>query len=71
VVNGGLATLLLTEFIRLDLGLTLRSLKIRNTAPLFCDRPLTLAADEMNGRWALSIHNEIGEVAAQVEVETA
>lgn len=70
VVNGGLATLLLTEFVRLDLGLTLRSLSVRNIAPLFCDRPLTLAADRRNGKWQLSIHNEAGNVAAEVEVET-
>ena len=71
VVNGGLATLLLTEFARLDLGLSLASLNIRNVAPLFCDRPLTLAADENGGKWRLSIHNEVGAVAALVEVETA
>jgi len=71
VVNGGLATLLLTEFARLDLGLTLASLTVRNTAPLFCDRPLTLAADRRDGKWLLSIHNEAGNIAAEVEVETA
>ena len=71
VVNGGLATLLLTEFVREDLGLTLTALSVRNTAPLFCDRPLTLAADRRDGTWAIAIHNEDGAVAAQVEVETA
>jgi 3-methylfumaryl-CoA hydratase len=70
VVNGGLTTLLLSEFVRLDLGLTLRALTVRNTAPLFCDRPLTLAADRRGNKWQLSIHNETGHIAAEVEVET-
>jgi 3-methylfumaryl-CoA hydratase len=39
VVNGGLTTLLLTEFLRSDLGLTPAEITVKHTAPLFCDRP--------------------------------
>jgi 3-methylfumaryl-CoA hydratase len=42
VVNGGLATLLATEFLRSDLGLALTSLSARHIAPLFVNRPMTI-----------------------------
>jgi 3-methylfumaryl-CoA hydratase len=42
VVNGGLATLLLTEFMRIDLGLEITELKVKHIAPLFCNRKMTL-----------------------------
>jgi 3-methylfumaryl-CoA hydratase len=42
VVNGGLATLLTTEFLRSDLGLTLKSLTARHLAPLYVGRPMTI-----------------------------
>jgi len=47
VVNGGLSTLLLTEFLRVDLGLTPASFGTRHVAPLYCGRPITLAAIAM------------------------
>jgi 3-methylfumaryl-CoA hydratase len=42
VVNGGLATLLLTEFMRIDMGLELSEIKVKHIAPLFCGRKMTL-----------------------------
>jgi 3-methylfumaryl-CoA hydratase len=42
VVNGGLATLLATEFLRGDLGLTLTALTARHLAPLYVNRPMTI-----------------------------
>jgi len=45
VVNGGLCTLLLTEFLRQDLGVTPAALSVRHLAPLYCNRPVTLTAD--------------------------
>jgi 3-methylfumaryl-CoA hydratase len=42
VVNGGLATLLLTEFVRIDLGLEITEIKVKHIAPLFCGRKMTL-----------------------------
>jgi len=68
VVNGGLTTLLLTEFARLELGLTLAGLRMKNTAPLFCDRPMTLAADREHDPWRLMALNDAGIPAAQMEV---
>jgi 3-methylfumaryl-CoA hydratase len=42
VVYGGLATLLLTEYMRIDLGLKITEIKIKHIAPLFCNRKMTL-----------------------------
>jgi hydroxyacyl-ACP dehydratase HTD2-like protein with hotdog domain len=45
VVNGGLATLLLTEFLRLELKGAFTSLTAKHVAPLFCGRPISLWGD--------------------------
>jgi 3-methylfumaryl-CoA hydratase len=42
VVNGGLATLLATEFLRRDLGRHLTSIAARHLAALYVNRPMTL-----------------------------
>jgi 3-methylfumaryl-CoA hydratase len=69
VVNGGLATLLLTEFARNDLQLKLQGLKTKHLAPLFCDRPMTLAADRVGESWTLRVHDEQGRLALSMEVQ--
>lgn len=48
VVNGGLATLLATEFLRVDLGRKVKTLTARHLAPLYVNRPLTLFAPDLN-----------------------
>ena len=58
VVNGGLATLLLTEFLRRDLGVRPAALKVRHVAPLFCNRAVTLAADRLGERWRLKAFDD-------------
>ena len=70
VVNGGLTTLLLTEFARVDLGLTPRTLSVKFTAPLFCDRAITLIGEPMPGmdRWMLSACDDRGHPAARMEL---
>jgi 3-methylfumaryl-CoA hydratase len=70
VVNGGLTALLLTEFARADLHLDVRSFAIKHRAPLFCDRPITLAAEQSGDRWILRAHADDGAVAAEMTVET-
>lgn len=68
VVNGGLATLLLTEFLRLDLGLVPTGIVTKHIAPLYCGRPMTLAADRAAGGWRLRVHDDRGTVALEAEV---
>ena len=71
VVNGGLATLLLTEFARRDLGLKVSASKARHVAPLFCNRPMTLAADRLGERWRLSAFDDRHRLAVDMEVDVA
>jgi 3-methylfumaryl-CoA hydratase len=69
VVNGGLATLLATEFLRVDLGKTVKSLSARHMAPLYVNRPLTILMTEPSetGAKVLLLDN-VGVVAAELEV---
>lgn len=71
VVNGGLSTLLMTEFLRVELGVTPRALHVRHRAPLFCNRPITLTADVVGTRWTLKAFDESHRCAVDMEVETA
>ena len=71
VVNGGLTTLLITDYARRELGLTLRSLAMKNTAPLFADRPMTLAMVRDETGLRLRAYDDVGTLAADAEVEIA
>ncbi|SFB20969.1 3-methylfumaryl-CoA hydratase [Collimonas sp. OK607] len=68
VVNGGLATLLLTEFIRKELNVDLVGFKTRHVAPLFCGRPMTLAAQRNGDEWVLKVFNDKNRLAVEMEV---
>lgn len=72
VVNGGLCTLLLTEFLRQDLGLAPTALAVRHLAPLYCNRPVTLTADPepdaAGRRWRLKAHDDQHRLAVEMEV---
>jgi 3-methylfumaryl-CoA hydratase len=64
VVNGGLATLLLTEFIRIDLGLEISEIKVKHIAPLFCNRKMTLFTE---GGEQFKIFDDNNNVAVEME----
>jgi 3-methylfumaryl-CoA hydratase len=68
VVNGGLATLLLTEMLRRDLGVVPVELKVRHIAPLYCRRPMTLAANRLGARWSLQAFDDRQLLAVDMEV---
>jgi 3-methylfumaryl-CoA hydratase len=68
VVNGGLTTLLLTEFIRTVLGLEISDIKVKHIAPLYCNIPLTLTAEEGETGWKLNVFD--GNNALSIEMET-
>lgn len=68
VVNGGLTTLLLTEFLRRDLGLQPTAVAVRYVAPLYCNRPVTLAADQVGERWHLKAFDDHNRLAVDMEV---
>ncbi len=65
VVNGGLATLFLTEFLRTELGLKLTEIKVKHLAPLFCNRPMTLAANRGEMDWQLKIYDDCNQMAVE------
>lgn len=69
LVNGGLATLYVTEFLRTQCGLHLVDFNAKHSAPLFCDEEITLLAnplDEQN--WEVKICNADHAVAVSIEV---
>lgn len=71
VVNGGLTTLLLTEFLRRDLRVQPRALKARHVAPLYCNRPITLTADPAGTGWLLKAYDDRNRLAVEMNVEIA
>ena len=68
VVNGGLATLLLTEFLRRELAAVLSRVEVRHLAPLFCNRPITLAANRDGASWRLKALDDKNRLAVDMEV---
>jgi len=71
VVNGGLSTLLLTEFARTEMQWTPSAVRIRHLKPLFCRYPMTLVASQDGGRCVLKALNEKNVVAVEMEIDLA
>lgn len=71
VVNGGLATLLLTEFARTELQWTPSAVRVRHLKPLFCRYPITFVASENGNRCVLKALNEKNAVAVEMEIDLA
>ncbi len=71
VVNGGLATLLLTEFARTELKLSLLAIRVRHIKPLFCRHPMTLVANQMEDLCSLKVLDNKNVVAVEMEAQLA
>jgi 3-methylfumaryl-CoA hydratase len=69
VVNGGLVTLLLTEFLRNEAGVTPSGLKVKHLAPLYCGRPITMVANQSEGKWHLQGYDHRFTLAVDMEIE--
>ena len=67
VVNGGLTTLLLTDFFAEAVGRRLTSLSARYTAPLFSGQPITLAIEPSESGWLLRAFDGGGRLAVDIE----
>jgi 3-methylfumaryl-CoA hydratase len=65
VVNGGLATLLLTELMRNEVGLCIKAIHLKHIAPLYCNRPMTLTAEPIGTAWQLKIYDENNQIAVE------
>jgi 3-methylfumaryl-CoA hydratase len=70
VVNGGLVTLLLTEFLRNEMSVSPASFKARHLTPLFCGRPITLVANKFDAKWQLQAYDNRSTLAVDMEVQT-
>jgi 3-methylfumaryl-CoA hydratase len=70
VVNGGLATLLLTEYLRTEFAVAPTSLVARHVAPLFCNRSILLGAEQRAGKWQLRALDDTNRLAVDIEVVT-
>jgi 3-methylfumaryl-CoA hydratase len=68
VVNGGLTTLLLTEFAKNELEWDAADIKIKHIAPLYCNRPMTLTAEEDEFGWKFKVYDD--DNALTMEMET-
>ena len=69
VVNGGLATLLLTEFLRKEMGVSPSTIKARHVAPLFCGSPITMVVNKIDSKWQLQAYDNHSTLAVDMEVE--
>jgi 3-methylfumaryl-CoA hydratase len=70
IVNGGLVTLLLTEFLRNEIGVKLSALRVRHLAPLYCGSPITMVANQVNSKWLLQAFDNRSILSVDMEVET-
>ena len=70
VVNGGLVTLLLTEFLRQEVGVKPKNFKARHVAPLFCGSPITMVANRIDGKWMLQAYDHRFTLAVELEVSS-
>jgi 3-methylfumaryl-CoA hydratase len=65
VVNGGLATLLLTEFLQNQIGIDLKEIKAKHLTPLYCNRPLKLVYENDEAK----IYDDNNNIAVVVEIK--
>jgi 3-methylfumaryl-CoA hydratase len=69
VVNGGLVNLLMTEFLRNEIGVSPTSTKTRHLAPLFSGNPITMIANKSGLKWQLQTYDNQSNLAVDMEVE--
>lgn len=69
VVNGGLTTLLLLEFLRSAGIKEPRGMSAKHLRPIFCNREITLGAERTEAGWSAGVINGEGILAAQAVIE--
>jgi 3-methylfumaryl-CoA hydratase len=68
VVNGGLITLLMTEFIRERQQVVLNHIKTKHFAPLFSGNPVNVVSHRLGDGWRVDAFDQNGILAVQMEV---
>lgn len=70
LVNGGLASLYVTEFLRTTCGVKLARFQAKHSAPLFCDAEMTLLANPVDAQtWEVKICNANQSLAVSIEAQ--
>ena len=69
VVNGGLISLLATEFLRDQTGVEPKALTARHLAPLYCNHPIKFCASRSEMGWHVRVLDHRGVRAAEIEVK--
>lgn len=69
VVNGGLVNLLMTEFLRNEIGVSPTSTKTRHLTPLFSGNPITMIVNKSGLKWQLQAYDNQSKLAVDMEVE--
>jgi 3-methylfumaryl-CoA hydratase len=70
VVNGGLTTFLMTEIARAEPGQRIKRIKVRNSAPLFVNRPIHFVKAQNGESFIICALDEHGCMAAEMEYHT-
>jgi 3-methylfumaryl-CoA hydratase len=66
VVNGGITTLLATEFMRNEVGLEITDLTVKHISPLYCGHSMTLCAAPGETNWQLKVLDHNLAVAVEI-----
>jgi 3-methylfumaryl-CoA hydratase len=67
VVNGGLITLLLTEFLRTKMAYHPQRIVTKHKSPLYCGRPIRIGANRVGNKIQLLALDELGTIATEME----
>jgi 3-methylfumaryl-CoA hydratase len=70
VVNGGITTLLMTEYARREFALNSGSITVSNKSPLFANRPITFMANNTPAGAQIVALDADGVLAAELDIET-
>lgn len=68
VVNGGLLTLLMTEYFREKVGKPISTLASKHIQPLYCNRPIEMTLDDGENGWVVRAYDEEVRLAAEVAI---
>ena len=68
VVNGGLLTLLMTEYFREKVGKPISTLASKHIQPLYCNRPIEMTLDDGENGWVIRAYDEEVRLAAEVAI---
>ncbi len=69
VINGGLVTLFVTEFLRDELKVEISEIKVKHLSPLFVNRPIFIVADNAEAPCRVKVLDEKKNLAVEIEAK--